>query len=108
MPTSRADFYSAYFAINCAHPNHFERVLAAGGAWVERIRAIRANASRKSHAELNESPELDAGDPIELADDYARLTKCLIRLNVMGGCCGTDHRHIERIVEACGPLFGGV
>jgi homocysteine S-methyltransferase len=100
------DGYSAYFAINCAHPDHFERILADGGAWVERIRALRANASRRSHAQLNESPELDAGDPIELADDYARLTKRLIRLNVMGGCCGTDHRHIERIAEACAPLFG--
>jgi S-methylmethionine-dependent homocysteine/selenocysteine methylase len=97
--------YASYYAINCAHPTHFESVLADGGGWTERIRGVRANASRKSHAELNESTELDIGDPIELGDDYARLLKRLARLNVMGGCCGTDHRHIERIAQACVPLF---
>jgi len=97
--------YATYFAINCAHPTHFECVLADTGAWVERVRGLRANASRKSHAELNESPELDMGSPIELGSDYARIAQSLKRLNVMGGCCGTDHRHVERIAEACVPLF---
>ena len=91
--------------VNCAHPTHFEPVLSAGAPWVERIRGLRANASRMSHAELNESPDLDVGDPAELGQDYARLKRCLPRLNVMGGCCGTDHRHIEHIASACGPLF---
>jgi S-methylmethionine-dependent homocysteine/selenocysteine methylase len=99
------DGYPSYYAINCAHPTHFEGVLADGGPWQHRLRAVRANASRKSHAELNESPDLDAGNPLELGADYARLTRQLPGLNVMGGCCGTDHRHIERIAEACVPLF---
>jgi homocysteine S-methyltransferase len=97
--------YAAYFGINCAHPSHFEHVLDEGGGWLERVRALRANASRRSHAELNESPDLDAGDPPALAQDYARLTRRLHRLNVMGGCCGTDDRHVELIAEACLPLF---
>jgi len=97
--------YASYFAINCAHPAHFEHVLETGAAWTERVRAVRANASRKSHMELNESPELDPGNPDELGRDYARLATRLARLNVMGGCCGTDHRHIERIAEACTPRF---
>ena len=50
-------------------------------------------------------PNLDSGDPVGLAGDYGRLKKQLGRLNVMGGCCGTDHRHIERIATACLPLF---
>jgi S-methylmethionine-dependent homocysteine/selenocysteine methylase len=100
------DGYAAYYAINCAHPTHFEHVLGEGGAWVARLRGVRANASRKSHAELNESPELDTGNPAELGADYARLMTRVRQLNVMGGCCGTDHRHIERIAEACVPLFG--
>lgn len=98
--------YPAYYMINCAHPTHFENVVAEGGAWRERIRGVRANASHRSHAELNEAPDLDDGNPVELGAQYASLTKHLSRLNVMGGCCGTDHRHLEQIAEACVPLFG--
>jgi methionine synthase I (cobalamin-dependent) len=36
---------------------------------------------------------------------YAGLAKRLRHLNVMGGCCGTDHRHVAQIAEACSPLF---
>jgi S-methylmethionine-dependent homocysteine/selenocysteine methylase len=97
--------YPAYYGINCAHPAHFERVVADGGSWLKRIGALRANASIKSHAELNEATELDAGDPEALAEHYGRLKTQLARLNVMGGCCGTDHRHVERIAETCSVLF---
>jgi S-methylmethionine-dependent homocysteine/selenocysteine methylase len=91
--------------INCAHPEHFQPALMEGGKFVERIRGLRANASRQSHTELNESPVLDDGNPAELGLQYADLKRQLQQLNVMGGCCGTDHRHIERIAEACLPLF---
>ena len=97
--------YPIYYMINCAHPAHFEHVLAEGGLWLERIRGLRANASRKSHAELNESTELDVGNPVELGSQYARLKTLLPRLNVMGGCCGTDHRHVQQIAEACAKFF---
>jgi len=91
----------AYYMINCAHPTHFERVLKTGGAWRERIGGVRANASAKSHAELNESTELDAGNPRELGAQYRELRKLLPKLTVMGGCCGTDHRHVQEICTAC-------
>jgi S-methylmethionine-dependent homocysteine/selenocysteine methylase len=97
--------YPCYYMINCAHPTHFEHVLAEGDPSLKRIRGLRANASCKSHAELNESPELDVGNPTELGSQYAQLKSRLPQLNVMGGCCGTDHRHIERIAEACVTLF---
>jgi S-methylmethionine-dependent homocysteine/selenocysteine methylase len=97
--------YPSYYMINCAHPTHFEQVLTEDGSWLDRIRGLRANASCKSHAELNESAELDVGNPIELGMQYADLRKRLSRLNVMGGCCGTDHRHVKQIAEACSPLF---
>ena len=61
---------AAYFMVNCAHPTHFDGVLADGGAWRERIRGIRANASRMSHAELDEAEALDDGDPGELGTQY--------------------------------------
>lgn len=97
--------YPSYYMINCAHPTHFDGVLAEGEPWVKRIRGLRANASRMSHAQLNEAPELDAGNAAELGQEYADLKKRLPQLNVMGGCCGTDHRHIEQIASACLPLF---
>jgi S-methylmethionine-dependent homocysteine/selenocysteine methylase len=98
--------YAAYFMINCAHPMHFANVVGDDEPATERIRGLRANASRLSHAELDEASELDAGDPVQLAQEYVGLkTQQLKRLNVMGGCCGTDHRHIEQITLACLPLF---
>lgn len=98
--------YPAYYMINCAHPSHFEQVVGGGEPWVARIRGLRANASRMSHAQLNDATELDAGNPQALAHDYALLkTRQLQHLNVMGGCCGTDHRHLEEIAAACLPLF---
>jgi S-methylmethionine-dependent homocysteine/selenocysteine methylase len=89
----------AYYMINCAHPTHFETVLH--GPWVERIRGVRANASRMSHAELDAAVDLDAGDPGDLGARYAALAAKLPRLNVLGGCCGTDHRHVAAIADAC-------
>jgi homocysteine S-methyltransferase len=95
------DDYVAYYMINCAHPTHFEHVLNDGGAWRERIRGVRANASRQSHAELDECTELDIGDPEELGDQYRQLRALLPRLTVVGGCCGTDQRHVGAIASAC-------
>jgi homocysteine S-methyltransferase len=91
----------AYFMINCAHPDHFRDVLAAAGTWRARIRAVRANASRLSHAELDAATELDPGDPAGLAADHSELLALLPNLCVFGGCCGTDHRHIVAIADAC-------
>jgi S-methylmethionine-dependent homocysteine/selenocysteine methylase len=90
----------AYFGINCAHPTHFNQVLADAGEWRERIRSLRANASAKSHAELDEATELDAGDPPDLASRYAELKSALPNLNVVGGCCGTDQSHVKAIAAA--------
>ena len=92
--------------LNCAHPEHFVPALRGRPSWALRIRGLRANASRKSHAELNDCAELDTGNPHELGSQYAELRRRLLpRLNVVGGCCGTDHRHVEHIASACAPLF---
>jgi S-methylmethionine-dependent homocysteine/selenocysteine methylase len=90
----------AYYMINCAHPTHFDAVLETSEPWQERIRGLRANASTKSHAELDEATELDQGDPLDLGERHASLAPKLPRLNVLGGCCGTDHRHVRAICEA--------
>ena len=92
-----------YFLINCAHPAHFEDALQAGEAWTERIHGLRANASTKSHAELDESETLDAGDPVDLGRRYVALRRVFPKMRILGGCCGTDHRHAAAICEACVP-----
>jgi homocysteine S-methyltransferase len=91
----------AYYMVNCTHPTHFEHVLEAGGSWLGRLRGIRANASRHSHAQLDAALELDDGDPAELGRQYASLTARFPGLTILGGCCGTDERHIEQIARAC-------
>jgi S-methylmethionine-dependent homocysteine/selenocysteine methylase len=94
--------YPAYYMVNCAHPTHFASVFDGSPAWAGRIGGVRANASRLSHAELDEAETLDAGDPVELAEQYAELRAALPGLRVLGGCCGTDHRHIGVISQRCG------
>ncbi len=91
----------AYYMINCAHPTHFEGVLDPNAPWTSRLRGLRANASTRSHAELDEATELDAGDPADLGARYAALREQLPHLNVLGGCCGTDHLHVTEICSAC-------
>jgi S-methylmethionine-dependent homocysteine/selenocysteine methylase len=91
----------AYYMINCAHPDHFGDALAVDASWMRRLRGIRANASRKSHADLDNSTELDAGDPRELGEMYRGLRERFPHVNVLGGCCGTDHRHLASISRAC-------
>ncbi|MDF1782144.1 MAG: homocysteine S-methyltransferase family protein [Alcanivoracaceae bacterium] len=86
----------AYYMVNCAHPSHFESSLA-GMKHIGRLRGIRANASRCSHAELDEAEELDDGNPEEFGLDYRRLCQRFPQINIVGGCCGTDHRHIEQL-----------
>jgi homocysteine S-methyltransferase len=94
------DAAPAYYMINCAHPTHFHQALAGGEPWAQRIGGLRTNASTKSHAELDEAEELDEGDPDDLAARHAELKALLPAVNVLGGCCGTDHRHVGAICTA--------
>jgi len=93
------DHAPAYYMVNCAHPTHFDSLFEADEPWQARIRGVRANASTMSHAELDEATELDDGDPGDLGARYATLRARLPRLNVLGGCCGTDHRHVREVAE---------
>jgi S-methylmethionine-dependent homocysteine/selenocysteine methylase len=90
----------AYYMINCAHTTHFDGALAAGEEWTKRIRGLRANASRLSHAELDEAVELDDGNPEEFGTQHRDLRSSFSHVNVIGGCCGTDHRHVENVCRA--------
>jgi len=94
--------YPAYYMINCAHPTHFAAALG-NDAWIKRLKGIRANASCRSHAELDAAAELDDGNPVELGEQYAALRARFPQINVLGGCCGTDLRHVEAIARSCRP-----
>ena len=89
------DAGAAYFMINCAHPDHFSQVLTGN----PRLKGIVVNASRCSHAELDEATELDDGDPDELAAEVVRLVQAYPGLSVIGGCCGTDMRHLREMAR---------
>lgn len=93
------DEYASYFMINCAHPDHFATTLKGAG-WLHRLRGIVANASRCSHADLDEATELDAGNPRELGQQLAVLYKTHPSISILGGCCGTDMRHMSEIAQA--------
>ena len=97
---AESDRTPVYYMVNCAHPTHFDHVLSTGEQWIDRIEGIRANASRLSHAELDEATELDRGDIPDLAERYVALREALGGLAVVGGCCGTDHEHIATIAAA--------
>jgi S-methylmethionine-dependent homocysteine/selenocysteine methylase/phospholipid N-methyltransferase len=94
-----------FYMVNCAHPSHLlptlEAARDAGEAWLGRFRGFRANASRKSHAELDNSTELDRGNTDELARELARMQE-IYDLRVVGGCCGTDHEHLAAIAKSLG------
>ncbi len=98
---ARTGSYPVYYMINCAHPTHFEDAIVAGEDWVRRIRGLRANSSCKSHAELDASTSLDDGNPVLLGAQYRQLRMKMPRMTVLGGCCGTDFRHVEQICIAC-------
>ncbi len=97
---AETDTAAAYFMINCAHPDHFTPVLIGPAAGLGRIHGIRANASRQSHAELDDSTELDDGDPKEFGGQLAALHAANEQISVLGGCCGSDARHIAAIAAA--------
>lgn len=89
----------AHYMINCAHPDHFTDALAEPGPWQQRLKGLRANASRMSHAELDAAEDLDDGDPAELGRLFGNIRHDHPQINVLGGCCGTDHRHIGEICQ---------
>lgn len=90
---------AAYYGINCAHPTRFAHVLDPTAPWTPRLRGLRANASHKTHAELDGSESLDSGDALELATQYANLRDTFPSLTILGGCCGTDVSHLRAIAD---------
>ena len=89
----------AYYMINCSHPVDFGPALATE-PWANRIRGLRANASSLDHGTLCQLGHLEEGNPDELASQYVDLRAAHPKMNVFGGCCGTDYVHVEKIGRA--------
>jgi homocysteine S-methyltransferase len=100
----QSDGYVSFYGLNCAHPGHMKPALTSGANWTHRIGAVRANASKLSHAELDALGTIDPGDPLELAAEHTALRTLLPNLTVFGGCCGTDVRHVDAIADAVAPI----
>jgi S-methylmethionine-dependent homocysteine/selenocysteine methylase len=88
-----------YYLVNCAHPEHVLAGLDAddGSGWRSRLLGLRYNASTRSHAELDEAHDLDAGDLDTIAAGHDRVVARLPSVMVVGGCCGTDASHVARL-----------
>lgn len=93
------DGYSSYFMVNCAHPDHLVDTFS-DAPWMQRLRGVLANASRCSHAELDEATELDDGNPVELGEQLAEIHGKHSGISILGGCCGTDMRHLAEIAKS--------
>lgn len=96
------DSGAAYFMVNCTHPDHFAHLLE-DRAWARRIKGVFCNASRKSHAELEASDTLDDGNPVEFGEQHKAMRDRSPWINVFGGCCGCDIRHVTEIAHAIIP-----
>lgn len=98
---------AAWFGTNCAHPLEFAPALAEGGDWLQRLRYIRPNAVKMEQIALCKLGHLEDGDPIELGRQMAEVAAELPAADILGGCCGTDERHLETIASNVTKLLRG-
>lgn len=96
----------AYFMINCTHPTEFEPSLTEG-AWTNRLGGFMPNAVAAETLDLCKLGHLEDGDPEELGDQMAGLARRFGHVNVWGGCCGTDGRHVGQITRKVAAVRAG-
>ena len=96
----------AHYMINCAHAEHFRAAVSDSSKnnWQNRVCGLRTNASRLSHEQLDNAECLDDGDVAEFGEHYRAYRELLPNLWVLGGCCGTDYRHVEEVARVCSQL----
>ncbi|MFT3987754.1 homocysteine S-methyltransferase family protein [Aestuariivirga sp.] len=96
----------AYFMINCTHPTEFTPGLTPG-PWNSRLGGFMPNAVAMETLDLCKLGHLEDGDPQELGGQMAELAQRFPHVNVWGGCCGTDGRHIGQITRQVGEVRKG-
>ena len=90
---------AAWFGTNCSHPLEFEPAIADAGPWLDRLRYIRPNAAKMDKIALCSLGHLEDGDPEELGEQMGDVVRRLPRADIIGGCCGTDERHLSEIAR---------
>ena len=93
------DGAAAWFGTNCAHPVEFEPAFADAGSWFDRLRYIRPNAAKMDKIALCSLGHLEDGDPVELGGEMGEIARRFPRADILGGCCGTDERHLSEIAQ---------
>jgi homocysteine S-methyltransferase len=97
-----------FYLINCVHPSVFARGLGReteiSKSIRKRVLGLQANTSSRSPEELDGLEQLDGSDPDKFAEEMLDLHH-QFGIKVIGGCCGTDHRHIHAIAARFGKLY---
>ncbi len=92
----------SFYMVNCVHPLVFKQALSKSFNETENLRSrligLQANSSTKSPEELENLPYLDTTEPVEFSEYMLQLHK-RFGIKILGGCCGTDNRHIEEIAR---------
>lgn len=91
---------AAWMGTNCSHPMEFFPALDDAGPWLDRLRYFRPNAAMMDKLALCKLGHLEDGDPVELGGQMADLALRLPRADILGGCCGTDERHLGEIARS--------
>jgi homocysteine S-methyltransferase len=90
-----------YYSISCVYPTVAQRALERAAerslALAERIVELKANGSPLHTNELVQLDHPEATDPERLAGLLWSLHESHPALRVIGGCCGTDDRHIRAL-----------
>jgi len=88
----------AFYMLNCSHPVEFEPALTEG-AWLERLRGFRPNASKMEKIALCKLGHLEEGNPVELGRLMGDLARRIPHMDIWGGCCGTGETHLREIAK---------
>ena len=100
------DGAATWFGTNCEHPLEWADALADAGPWLERMRYFRPNAARMEKLALCTLGHLEDGDPEELGSQMGALAAALPRADILGGCCGTDERHLGAVARNVNRVRG--
>ena len=103
----QTDGAAAWFGTNCSHPLEFEPAISETGVWTERLRYIRPNASRMEKIALCKLGHLEDGNPIELGQQMGDVAQRFPKMDILGGCCGTDERHLGEIAKNVNSVRDG-
>lgn len=95
------------YSINCSHSTAARRAIAGlSAAAAARVIAFQANTSARTPEELDGLDRIETEAPELFANALGDLTETT-SLRILGGCCGSDARHIEALAGRLARRSGG-